>query len=168
MKKQIATSIFLIIEISVVIFILSTTSSLPEYVASNFNGAGEPNSYMTRPNYSVFILVFAVGIPCLVLGAIAISLRFGRHSINVPHKEYWLSPENKQKTIEFLSVHITHLSSLIALFIGYVHWLVIQANGVQPAKLSNVHLLVGMGLMLLGIIVWVAFILVRFNRVPKS
>lgn len=167
MRISVSRMVFLIVEMSVLAFILTSTSSLPEYVASNFNGAGEPNSYMSRSNYSVFILVFAVGIPCLVMGGISIGLRSGRRSINIPHKEFWLSPENAPETIRYLNVHLAYLSSLIALFIGYVHWLVMQANSVQPAQLSNSHLFTGMGLMFIGILLWVVLLIIRFGKVPN-
>lgn len=160
-------NIFIIVEVCVATFILSTTGNLPEHIASHFDGAGSPNAFMSQRGYVIFMLVFATGIPALVVGGIAAALRLAPNSINIPNREYWLAPERKPETIRFLTRHMAWLGTLFAGFIAYVHWLLMQANSVQPAQLSNKHLFLGMAVLLALIALWASFLSVRFMRIPK-
>lgn len=166
--KKMPVIFFLLIEMLVVAFILSTSASMPENIASHFNGSGAPNAFMSQKGYIIFMLIFAVGIPAIVVSSISIALRSAPNNINIPNKEFWLSPQQKQKTIQFLTGHIAWLGSFIALFIAYVHWLLIKANQTQPAQLSNSLLFIGMGLLLLSIIVWAALLFLKFNKVATK
>ena len=168
MKKHIPIKLFILVEICVVAFILSTTRNLPENIASNFNGAGVPNGFITQKGYLISMLVFAVGIPAVILGGISVALRSAQSIINIPNKNYWLAPARKQETIEFLNGHMAWFGSIFALFLSYVHWLLIKANSVQPAQLSNSHLFLGMGMLLVSILLWSSMLSVKFMRVPKS
>ena len=167
MKKHMPIKLFILVEISVVAFILTTIGSLPENIASHFNGSGFPNGFMSQKGYLVFMLVFVLGIPSVVVGGISAALRTAQSSINIPNKNFWLAPERRQETIEYLTGHIAWLGCILAMFMGYVHWLLIKANSVQPAQLSNSHLFLGMGALLLSIILWGSLLSVKFIRVPK-
>jgi uncharacterized membrane protein len=167
MKNYLSQALFMTIEVLVLVFILSTTSSLPENIATHFNGAGVPNGFMTQKGYVIFMLVFVVGIPAIIVSGISGALRSAQSSINIPNKEYWLAPERKQDTLQFLRSHISWLGSFIALFFAYIHWLLLKANSVQPVQLPNDLLFLGMGVFLATIVIWGAVLPVRFMRVPK-
>ena len=168
MKTHLSISIFVLVEIVVAAFILYTTGNLPENIASHFSGAGKPNGFMSRAGYTRFMLVFAVGIPALVVCSISLVVRLASGSINVPHKEYWLSPENKASAIQFLQGHVAGLGILIASFMAYIHWLLIKANSVQPPLLPNNLLFAGLGIFLVSMLLWALWLVVRFMRVPKA
>jgi uncharacterized membrane protein len=168
MKTHLSISIFVLVEIVVAAFILYTIGNLPENIASHFNGAGMPNGFMSRAGYTRFMLVFAVGIPALVVCSISLVVRLASGSINVPHKEYWLSPENKASAIQFLQGHVAGLGILIASFMAYIHWLLIKANSVQPPLLPNNLLFAGLGIFLVSMLLWALWLVVRFMRVPKA
>jgi uncharacterized membrane protein len=168
MKKHMPIKFFILVEICVVAFIISATGNLPENIASHFNGAGVPNGFMSQKGYLIFMLVFAVGIPAVVVGGISVALRSAQGSINIPNKNYWLAPERKQETIEFLNGHMAWFGSIFAVFLSYVHWLLIKANSVQPAQLSINHLFLGIGALLVSIFLWGTLLSVKFMRVPKS
>jgi hypothetical protein len=167
MKNNISMIVFIFVELFVVTYILSTTGALPENIASHFNGAGLPNGFMSQKGYLIFMLVFAVGIPSFVIGSMSIVLRKAQSKINIPNRDFWLAPERRQKTILFINNHISWLGSFIALFIAYVHWLLIKANSTQPVQLSNELLFIGMGVFLVVILVWGALLSLRFMRLPK-
>lgn len=167
MKKHMPVKLFIVVEICVVAFILATTGSLPENIASHFNGSGLPNGFMSQKGYLIFMLAFVLGIPSVVVGGISVALRTAQSSINIPNKNFWLSAERKQETIEYLNGHIAWLGCIFAIFIAYVHWLLIKANSVQPAQLSSSHLFIGMGALLFSIVIWGSLLSVKFMRVPK-
>jgi len=114
MKTGFSLSLFLIVDIMVVAFIMSTTASLPEPVASHFNAAGMPNGFMSHKDYLGFMLAFAAGVPALIVLSFFLLLRLGSGAINIPRKEYWLSAQNKDHTLQFLQGHASWLGIIIA------------------------------------------------------
>jgi len=48
MKTRLPISIFVLVEMVVATFILSTTVDLPENIASHSNGAGVPDGFMSK------------------------------------------------------------------------------------------------------------------------
>ena len=67
MKTCLPISIFVLVEIVVPVFILSTVGNLPEKIASHFNGVEMLNGSMSRAAHTQFMLQSATGIPELVL-----------------------------------------------------------------------------------------------------
>jgi uncharacterized membrane protein len=168
MKTYLPVSIFFLVEIMVVVFILSTVGVLPENIASHFNGAGVPNGFMSKEGYIQFMLLFAVGIPTLTVCSISFAMSFASASINIPNKEYWLSVQNRTQTILFLKSQVAYLGILIASFIAYIHWLLLKANSTQPPQLPNSLFFVGMSVFLLSILWWGLWLVLKFVRVPKD
>ncbi len=168
MKQHLPIAVFVLAEILVSIFIVSTVNALPENTASHFNGNGSPNGFMSQQGYLIFMLIFAVGIPTMIVGGITAALRSAPNYINIPNREFWLTPEKKQQTIQFLYDHIIWLGVMLAVFVGYIHWLILKANSVQPAHLSNGALLLGTGLFLVCVFSWCAMLFFKFRRIPRA
>jgi uncharacterized membrane protein len=164
MKSYQSVLLFALAEIIVVTFILFTAQTLPANVASHFNGSGLPNGFMPRSAYTQFMLLFSVGIPMFVVFPIFLIVRTASSNINIPNKAYWLSAENKDSTMQFLISHVIGLGILIILFMAYVHWLILKANSVQPAQLPNNLLFIGMGVFLVSLLLWGAWLPVKFMR----
>jgi hypothetical protein len=167
MKAALPTPLFIFVEIVVVIFILTTMGSMPQTIASHFNGAGAPNGFMSQEGYAKFMLVFAAGIPVLIVSSLQLALHFAPGKVNIPNKEYWLSTQHKSGTIQFLKGHVALLGMIISLFVAYVHWLLLKANKHQPPQLPTLPFLIGMGAFLAGTLLWGLWLMVRFKRVPK-
>lgn len=168
MKTYLPISMFFIVEIIVVTFILSSSGVLPEKIASHFNGTGVPNGFMSKEGYIQFILLFAVGIPTLSVGSISFAMSYASGTINIPNKEYWLSVKNRTQTIQFLKSHVAYFGILIASFIAYIHWLLLKANSVEPPQLPNSLFFVGMGMFLLSMLLWGLWLDLKFVRLPKD
>lgn len=83
-------------------FIMLSGQSLPPVVASHFAAGGNANGFMPRNAYIGLMLFVAVGVPFL-LALTHSSLRFiPPHRINLPNRDYWLSPERTDETFAFL------------------------------------------------------------------
>ena len=167
MKKNIPLAIYLLVELLVAAFIFSSVGTLPDFVVSHFRISGEPNGFMSHDAYVGFMLFTAIGIPALVVGTIPVLLRLAPGSINIPNRDYWLAPAQRQATTRYLNGHMPWVGSLVSLFMGYVHWLIMQANSVQPPRLPGNQIFPGLGLFLAGVIVWSVLLLLRFGRLPK-
>lgn len=159
---------FLTLPVAAVVYILLTSTNLPPIVASHFNASGEANSFMSREFYTGFMLVFLVSISLLLVYAPAFFFNRPNAKINVPNREYWLAPERRQDTIDFLCLHIARYAVVVVLLFCYVHWLVIQANAQDPPKLSSPSLTGGLAVFLILTIIWAGTVLVRFRRKPPA
>jgi hypothetical protein len=90
------------------------------------------------------MLVLVVGVPLLIgvlPGALA---RKGAARINIPNRDHWLAPERREDTIRFVRLHVLWFAASVALFLGYVHWLVVQANKLRPPELPTAGITTGL------------------------
>jgi uncharacterized membrane protein len=76
---------------------------LPDRVASHFGASGKPDAWSGKGSI-VKIYVIVVAFIAVLFPGIGFILRKTPTSmINLPNKDYWLSPERKQETIDVLS-----------------------------------------------------------------
>ena len=57
--------------------------------------------------------------------------------LNLPNNEYWLAPERKDQTVEFIRLHLMYFGIVNVLLAIYVVQLVILANFNAQLRLSN-------------------------------
>lgn len=158
---------FLLLLTCAALFVVATGQSLPGVVASHFDAAGDANGFMARSTYVPFMFVIVVLVP-LALAIIPQQMfRNPRVRINLPNRDYWLAPERRAETVEFLSRQAVRFSTILLAFLCYVHWLVIQANKSVPPKLSSQWLVAGLVVFLVATLVWVVALVGRFRNVPR-
>ena len=76
---------------------------LPDRVASHFGASGQPDAWSGKETFVKIYLVVAAFMAVLFPG-IGLMLRKAPASlINLPNKDYWLSPERSQETVDVLS-----------------------------------------------------------------
>jgi hypothetical protein len=146
-------------------FIVTTTNTLPEPIASHFGPGNAANGFMSRGGYLVFMLAFALVLPIFVAAMVGLLPRTRVNSINIPHKAYWLDPKRKEATLNALSSHGAWLGGLIALFIAALHYVLIIANSTSPPQLPADlfwMLLVGF---VVGILLWIGTLYLRFRNI---
>ncbi len=147
-------------------FILVSGQSLPPVVASHFAASGRANGFMPRSAYLGLILFIAVGVP-LLLAFVHRLVRFvPPHLVNLPNRDYWLAPERVTETLAFLQNHGIYLSVLLTAFLCFIHWLVVDANRLQPPHFSASLFVTGLALFLLAVSIWIGVLIVHFRR-PK-
>jgi hypothetical protein len=149
-------------------YVLVTSAFLPPVVASHFDAAGNADAYMSRGGYAAFMAGLSLALPVLVVCLPNVMLRRGSRWINLPHRDYWLAPERREATVDYLCRHNAVLGALVTGFLGYVHGLVLQANSVLPPRLSAHWLIVGMAAFVAVLTIWSVQLLRRFRRVPRG
>jgi uncharacterized membrane protein len=148
------------------LFVWVTSEALPNIVASHFSASGAANGFMPREYYVLFMLAIIVVIPIalVVLPNQAISNPNAR--INLPNREYWLAPERRVETIEFLARQSVCFATVLLIFLCYAHWLVVRANALTRPVLSTQWFVGGLVVFLLASLIWVVLLLGRFRNVP--
>ncbi|HEX7653551.1 MAG TPA: protein kinase, partial [Verrucomicrobiae bacterium] len=146
----------------------NTLHQLPPLVASHYGLGGQVNGWMSRTSYAWFTGL----LPALLLLFFFGCSRLGQHQpqwVNIPRKDYWLSPENLDFTVAFLWSRLAWLAWLmLGLFTG-IHYLVLQANQQHPARLDAGGMMLLILLFMGGLTIWVVSLLMRLaaDRTPK-
>jgi uncharacterized membrane protein len=167
MKITLRLMLFVFIEILAICFLWLTIDQMPANLASHFNGGGIANGFMSRGGYLVFMLAFMVAVPLLMILPMLFVHRFQLAQINIPNKAYWLSEANREQTFVFLQSHCLYLGMITVLFMSYIHWLLIEANKVQPPQLPNDLFFLGLGVFLILTAFWSVGLVLKFLRVPN-
>ncbi len=135
--------------------------NLPEIMASHFNYAGEPDGWMSKQNYFLFL----AGILSLIVLEFTflpwIIGKMPKYLINMPNKEFWFAEERRAGTIDVIRHFFEWFSaSLLALFIG-INQLVIRANLTGENLSSNSWLI--LGAFLIFVVIWLIKFVRRFR-----
>ncbi len=145
-------------------FVWTTAGALPPMVASHFGFDGAANGFSSRAVYTAGMLVLVAVVPALVGVLPGWLVRKAGVGLNIPHRAWWLAPERRDATLNFLAAHGAAFALPLAAFLAWVHWLVVQAHQASPVRLpfeKVVPALVALGL---STAVWAAALWWRFGR----
>ena len=139
---------------------VSVYSQLPDTMASHFAANGTPNGWQSR---QAFFLLTAI-----IIGVSAFPTFFVTRSIskrppdkiNLPHKEYWLSPEHREETWRFIGTFMAWFGCAMLFVLLYAVSQAINFN------LPSIHRFdtQGMWYVLAGFILSVILGLIYFVR----
>jgi len=129
-------------------------------------GHGYANGFTSRGAYVGLMLVIDAGLPTLLVSLTHFALGSPKARINLPNRDYWLAPERRAETVSYLRAHMTRFAGVLMAFLCYVHWLVVRANEVQPARLSSPWVNAGLAAFVVFAVVWTRMLLRRFRRKP--
>ena len=164
MSPRFSTIALLLLLLVLSAFVWISSSALPEVVASHFGSSGAADGYMPRGTYIALLLVLIVGVPLLLALLPAAVAGSGGKNLNIPNREFWLAPERRASTLASIRLHGLCFAAAVALFMAYVHWLVVQANALRPAHLSMAGITAGLSVSFLLLVVWLAVLYARFRR----
>ena len=167
MKKSAAEIAFYLSLAAAALFVIRTVNALPDLIATHFGPSGEANGHMARAFYVRFMLIFVVLLPLALNFLIGRVLKLPNTRINIPHREYWLAPERRADTVGRLQRHMQFFGVLLAAFLCYVHWQVVQANLRSPPVLDNVRFSTGLATFMAALVTWIV-ILRRDFRPPQQ
>ena len=139
-------------------------SQLPERVATHFGVGGEPDGWMTRSASQKSALVFGFTFPLFVVVLCFAARFFPSGLINLPRKDYWLAPERRSETFNYLVGHSLWFACLAVCFVIGVQYSIVQANQQTPPHLPTGLVLWVTGAFLAGTAVWVLALVRHFHR----
>ena len=158
---------FAAVILAVGMFVWLTSESLPPVVASHFGLGGAANGFSGKDAYRALMLATVLGVPGLIASSGLLVRLFPPRLINLPNKQYWLAPERFEASLESLTSLFIALAAALAVFLGYVHWLVVRANAVQPPHFDEAALFAGLAVLGAFIAAWLILLYRRFGRAAR-
>ena len=120
---------------------------------------------MSRSANQVFMLVFGLTFPLLVV-LLCFATRFlPANAVNIPHRDYWLAPERRQQTSAYLVHHSFWFACLAVGFVSGIQYSIVQANQQIPPHLSTSILVALVGCFIVGTAIWVMALFRQFRQV---
>jgi hypothetical protein len=145
------------------VFVWISSRALPDTVASHFATSGKATGFLPRAIYVRLTLTLVVVVPLAVNLLASLSLRNTNAAIKLPNRDYWLAPERRRESVDFVRRHIARFSRMLMVFGCYVHWLVVRANALTPPALSSPWFIAGLIAFLVSTLIWAAIFVGRFR-----
>jgi len=160
--------LFLLVLACAAAFVHFSSASLPERVGSHFAASGTADGFAPREGYRAFMLAFAAGFPLLVVALMTVAFTRSGAALNLPNRDFWLAPERRRTTVNYLVRRATGFGMMMSVFLCYVHWLVVGANRVQPPHLSSGRMIGGLVVFVLLTFLWLNRLWLYFRRAHRS
>jgi len=165
MPQQTAVRSLTLVSAVLLCQLLYFVPQLPEPMASHFAANGQPNGWMSHVGYIAFELGLLALLGALFVGIPQLTRRVGPHGVNVPHREYWFSPERREQSSQRLLAALLWLLAGIVVFFIAINQLVFDANR-SGSGLSSPHILALFGAALPALLGWLVYLWRLFPRPP--
>jgi hypothetical protein len=104
-------SLFWILGLSLILFLILTISQLPAVVASHFDAGGVPNGRSSRGFYAMLLAAIGVLLPLGIVGLVNAITERGPHLLNIPARDYWRRPEHGPEAIRRVRAYMWWLDT---------------------------------------------------------
>lgn len=165
MNKLLVPALFLVVAYGLFFgYLAETYRELPAKVACHFDNHGQPNGWMSRRADAEILSVVALLVPALVIGTMGAADRIPLSFINLPHREYWLSPERRRAVLSVLRRYALWFATANVLFLTNVLVQMVEANLNTPHNLDMSRFTNSVILYLVLTSIWTFLLLRRFSR----
>jgi len=163
-NTRLPNSIFVLLIVVAAVQLNYYAQRLPDIVGSHFGTSGLASAWQTKAAFlgvEVIIIVLATvisfGVPRLITAMPA-------SAINLPNKEFWLSPERREETFLFLRSQMAWFGCALLGFLLFVMELVFRANLQTPARLNNAAFVPALLAFLAFSTIWTLRFVFHFSR----
>jgi uncharacterized membrane protein len=136
---------------------------LPMKMASHFGPDGTPNGWMPS---GIFIKLSLGAVVFLTVLLLAVSFKMrslDAAKINLPNKDYWLAPERREGTADFLSGYFLWFGTATLLLMLDVFHQVFRYNLFLSHALEHPGL--SLGVYVVFALAWIAGLHLRFRKI---
>jgi uncharacterized membrane protein len=131
---------------------------LPDRMASHFDGAGLPNGYQSKEMFFLMLYGILFAISALLAYAVPALISSKPEITNLPNKGYWLAPERRAATLDFLTAHFAWMGCAILAFGNVVLYLIVRFHLEHQTTLSSTSMWIALLAFLTFVLSWmVAF-----------
>lgn len=164
MKRSTAFPILLAVILAGVSTNWVLTQELPAKVATHFNFEGTPDGFMTLTGYRWFICIFSGVFPMFMVFMIGVVPSLLPGVTNIPHRDFWLHPDRKAETMNYLFCMGCWMASLMTLFFVGLNYVTVVANQSDPVRMPSRIFFTMLVAFLAGIATWVLALNRKFRR----
>ncbi|MGV3533691.1 MAG: DUF1648 domain-containing protein [Chthoniobacteraceae bacterium] len=127
--------VFLLAFLALAVTLAVTYPELPERMASHFNGKGEPNGWMPKRSYLLFLGAVGLCVPWLLIGATRFMRSLPPNAVSVPHRDYWMAAEHREEVYGITARFGLWMATIEVLLFLVIHLCVVYANKADPVLL---------------------------------
>ena len=141
---------------------------LPAVVASHFNRDGEATGWQTKSAFfnvfvavSVLTVIVGFGIP-KIIAVLPAAL------VNLPNKKYWLAPEHRAETTEFLNAYFAWFACALYLILIFTFDYAVRSNLEPEHPPDPAHMWYVLSVFVLFTLAWTARLLAKLLQPPRT
>lgn len=165
MNKALNTLVFLAVVFMGVSANWFFTLSLPQKVATHFNFAGKPDGFMTLQSHQSFVILSTICFPLFMVFMVGVLPMWFPSLVNISHRDYWFAPDRKTQTLDYLFNMACKLGVLMVFFFVGLNVIIVLANNSNPVLMPKLPFFVVMALFLIGVLLWVVMLFLKFRKV---
>ncbi len=105
---------------------------LPDRIATHWGIDGQPNDWMTRTAATLTLCGLQIGVPLFLVAVTWLACRMPDSMLNIPNREYWLQPDRRAVTLQWMKrmlAWIAVLTSLCMIGIGHLAFIANKTGG---------------------------------------
>ena len=161
-------AVYVLLLVFGVLYAMQVYPQLPERMASHFAADGRPNGW--SPKEFFFILMAVVtALTAIPTFLVPLKLRnMPRSRVNLPNKDYWLSPEHEEETYQFFRAYMAWFGCALLFVLLYGSSQAVKANlsGTYQFDSDNMlYVLIGFALF---VGVWLLLLFRHFSNIPPE
>jgi len=140
---------------------------LPDLMASHFNASGAATAWMPKSGFFALltIVTLAAGVPVFLVPLQMAKLP--NDKINLANKEYWLAPERRAETVQYLGIQMGWFGCALLLLLLCGLYEAVAANLKPDHTFDSTSFYIALGAFFAFIIVFLVRLLSHFSRVPE-
>lgn len=141
--------------------------TLPPRVAVHFGRGGIPDAWSSTSIHVLLLLVIQTVLFLTLYFSPKLLLKTPPEWINIPHKDFWLKPENRERMRTIVSILMWRFGTALFLFFFILGILSLKANLAEPVRLDEKPLFWALGIFGVYIIFW-CIDLTKAFRIPDK
>lgn len=168
MDSRLPKLVFVLLVLGGTLYFSFLYPQLPERMASHFNASGAATAWMPKSSFFVFfpIVILAAGVPVFLVPMSMAKLP--NEKFNMVNKEYWLAPERRAETIEYLGTQLGWFGCAVQALLFCGLYYAVAANLRPDHTFDSGSFYIALGAFSAFLIFWLVRLLSHFSHFPEQ